>query len=160
MLKLVDQLADSEIFAFSAWPNGNIPDVCSGVYAIYDSAESLLYVGMAGAGLTPQNVRKKETSGKRSGLVDRLNSHAGGLRSGDRFNIYIADLFVMPGLAPEQIASIADQRQSFDNLIRNYIRLTLYYRFLVTPHDVVRSLETELRTNGIRGQRPSINKII
>jgi hypothetical protein len=160
MLNLVDQLANSELLAFSNWPNDKIPDVCSGVYAIYDSGESLLYVGMAGAGLTPKNAEKKKTLGKRSGLVDRLNSHAGGQRSGDRFNIYIADLFVMPSLSPEQISSIADQHQSFDNLIREYIRLNLYYRFLETPYGAVRSLETELRTNGIHGQLPSINKII
>ena len=90
MIEYAERLANSELFSFADWPNLLIPDVCAGVYAIYDENNELIYVGMAGARLSNDTIKRKTASGKRSGLLDRLNSHASGIRSGDRFNIYIA----------------------------------------------------------------------
>jgi hypothetical protein len=36
------------------------------------------------------------------GLWTRLNSHASGRRSGDQFNVYVCDRFVVPALTPGQ----------------------------------------------------------
>ena len=73
---------------------------------------------MAGAGLNASAIEKKRSAGKQSGLFDRLASHATGYRSGDRFNIYIGDLFVLPNLSSDHVAAIANRELSFDSLIK------------------------------------------
>lgn len=152
-----EQLCFAPLNAFADWPNREIPNVCSGVYAIYDDQDNFIYVGMAGASLTARVVANKIKNGKKSGLYDRLNSHASGYRSGDRFNIYIGDLYVLKTLASSQIRSISDKSQSFDSYIRDFIRSNLHYRYLITPNTIVRGLEAHIQKNGIRGDKPTIN---
>lgn len=95
MISLVQKLSESPLYHFIDWPNENLPKIAAGVYTVYDAKGKFLYVGMAGAELTETKIQTKQHSGKRSGLFDRLNSHASGYRSGDRFNIYIGDSYVL-----------------------------------------------------------------
>jgi len=145
-------------FRFSEWPNTSIPRIAPGVYAVYDENDKFLYVGMAGANL--DNSRIEELSkipGRQSGLFDRLSFHASGSRSGDRFNIYICDLFVLKNLTETQIDAISNQTLSLDPIIKEFIRTKLCYRYLVTENTVVRELEDYIQRNGLRGELPSIN---
>jgi len=140
------------------WPNKNIPRVCAGVYSIYDANGKFLYVGMAGASLTKDKVDTlMKIPGRKSGLLDRLGAHASGYRSGDRFNIYICDLFVLSTLTKEQIHGISQKKLSLDSINKQYIRQELSYKYLVTENALVRNLETHIKANGINGIRPSIN---
>src|SRR5438128_2563185 len=96
---LVNSLHNSEKYPFSIPPSRHIPLIAPGVYTVYDSEDRFLYVGMAGADLNDEKInRLSEIRGRRSGLRDRLSSHASGYRSGDQFNIYICDLFVLKTL--------------------------------------------------------------
>ncbi len=142
---------------FADWPNPEIPKVCAGVYSVYQQDGAFIYVGMAGAELTPEKIERKQSAKKQSGLRDRLNSHASGQRSGDRFNIYIADLYVLNTLSQDQIDAISSGQQSMDRLVRSYIREHLSYRFIVTDHSLVRQLEAEIQSNGLGGVKPLIN---
>ena len=93
MEQLVSRLSQSDLCCFCDWPNKFVPRIAAGVYAIYDRRGRFLYVGMAGAGLSKNKVKQlKEIKGRKSGLFDRLGSHATGYRSGDRFNIYLRSI--------------------------------------------------------------------
>ncbi|MDB4634113.1 hypothetical protein OAG76_01780 [Rubripirellula sp.] len=155
--RFLKKLQSSPLHEFSSWPNKAIPNVCAGVYAIYESGGKLIYVGMAGAALTPDAVHRKTKEGKKSGLLDRLNSHATGYRSGDRFNIYIGDLYLLRTLTSQQIEQIASGTLSFDSLIKEFIRRELCYRYVVAPYNQVRRIEAYIQTNGLGGFLPTIN---
>jgi len=152
-----EALAEAPLHRFADWPNRTIPSVCAGVYSVYDRLERFIYVGMAGAKLNASEIDRKKAQAKRSGLYDRLDSHASGYRSGDRFNIYVGDLYVLRTLSTEEIEGISDGLMSFDGLIREFIRGELTYRYVITSNTVVRGLETHIQRNGIRGERPAIN---
>jgi hypothetical protein len=116
-------LTEGELFAFADWPNADIPRVASGVYAVWNRSGDYLYVGMAGRSLTAEAIIERRTNpSARAGLWDRLNSHASGRRSGDQFCIYVADRLVLPTLRPDTIASIAQGAESFDRLVKQFIR--------------------------------------
>ena len=153
------QLITQQLHRFADWPNLNIPDVCAGGYSIYDNEERFIYVGMAGAALDASKIAMKEAAGKSSGLFDRLNSHAGGQRTGDRFNIYIGDLYVLETLTADQIRQIATPATelTFETLIKRFIRENLMYRYLVCPNTTVRGLEKHIQYNGLSGELPTIN---
>ena len=155
--KLVTELSGSQLFYFSDWPNIQIPKVCAGVYTIYDKNEHLIYVGMAGAQLTDEKIKAKESAKKESGLYDRLRAHARGYRSGDKFSIYIGDLFVLRELTQADIGGISRREKSFDSYIKDYIRRNLSYRYVVSTNDMVRDLEDYIQVNGIYGEMPTIN---
>ena len=113
---------------------------------------------MAGADLNDAKISGLgKIKGRKSGLCDRLTSHASGYRSGDKFNIYICDLFVLKTLTSEQIKAISEKQLSLDSINREYIRKNLFYRFIITENIVVRSLETYIQSNGINGSLPFIN---
>ncbi len=161
MEQLVSRLSQSDLCYFCDWPNKFVPRIAAGVYAIYDRRGRFLYVGMVGAGLSKNKVKQlKEIKGRKSGLFDRLGSHATGYRSGDRFNIYICDLFVLKGLSRSQINDIADKRISLDGINKEYIRSNFSYRYLVVESEVVRDLERYIQEFGINGETPSINPLV
>lgn len=156
MEKYIADLANAPLQRFADWPNREIPSVCAGVYTVHDR-HRFIYVGMAGAGLNESAIEQKRAAGKRSGLFDRLNSHASGYRSGDRFNIYIGDLYVLSTLSPDDVAGISAGIVSFDAFIKAFIRAELSYRYVITPNTSVRELETHIQIDGIDGERPAIN---
>jgi hypothetical protein len=89
---------------------------------------------MSGRGAQPQSFATHlGQPGKAMGLWTRLNSHASGRRSGDQFNIYICDRFIIPVLTPGQQHDIGDGRLLLDQLTRAYIHQHLSYRFQICP---------------------------
>ena len=66
-------------------------------------------------------------------LWTRLDSHASGRRSGDQFNVYICDRFIVAALTPSQQADIADGKLFLNQPTKAYIRQHLSYRFAVYP---------------------------
>jgi hypothetical protein len=155
--EFVKNLADSPLYYFKDWKNNNIPAACAGVYSIYDQYDRFIYIGMAGADLSQEKIDSKIINNKKSGLKDRLGSHASGYRSGDRFNIYVGDLYVLPHLTRSDILQISSGKVSFDSFIKNYIQKNLSYRYLITQNTLVRSLESYIQSFGINGDLPIIN---
>jgi hypothetical protein len=154
------QLEHGPVFRFADWPNPEVPNWRAGVYTIWRGNE-FVYVGMAGRSLlagaheTPEAVASR---GKRKGLLDRLNSHAGGRRSGDQFCVYVFDRLVLVTLTPSQIQGAADGTLSCDELVRAFIREHLTYRFVVlTDAAEARGLEAQIRAHGLSGRRPLLN---
>ena len=151
-------LSESGQHRFSDWPLRHVPPVAAGVYTIWDGT-ALIYVGMAGRSLTPETIATYSTAGKSTGLYSRLNSHAGGRRSGDQFCVYVADRLVLPALSPEQISEIASGALSFDTLVRAYVRERLSYRYIEVPDGTTaRAVESAAR-GGALGQPPALNPL-
>jgi hypothetical protein len=55
----IENLAAASLQHLSDWPNREIPDVCAGVYTIYDRIGAFVYVGMAGAGLSDEVIKNQ-----------------------------------------------------------------------------------------------------
>ena len=137
------ELVQGKSFAFADWPNGNVPRVAPGVYTVWNRSGDYLYAGMAGRSLTAEAIIERRVNpSARTGLWGRLNAHASGKRSGNQFCIYVADRLVLPTLAPDTIAAIAQGAQSFDRLVREFIWHNLAYRFVET-RDNLEAFEVE-----------------
>ncbi len=106
------ELEHGELYYFGHWPIRAVPSA-PGVYTIWSRAGQFLYVGIA----------------PKAGLFSRLGSHANGRRGGDQFNVYVADRLVLQRLTPEQVADISAGTLRFDELIKNYTRSYLGFRF-------------------------------
>ena len=106
------ELESGRLHRFGDWPIESVPE-SPGVYTIWDQAGQFLYVGKA----------------KTGGLFGRLKSHANGRRGGDQFSVYVADRFVLRLLTPERIAQISAGTLRFDELVRDYTRDRLGFRF-------------------------------
>lgn len=145
-------LATGPLHPFADWPNPLVPTVSAGVYTVWD-ATRFLYVGMAGRSLTIEALeRRRSSGGKRTGLFDRLNSHAGGRRSGDQFCVYVCDRLVLPTLTAEQIQAVGRGELRLDSLVRTFIRSELSYRFvLVGDGASADALERLIIANGLPG---------
>ncbi len=126
---------------FSDWPNGDIPAVAAGVYAIWES-ETLIYCGMSG--------REVEKAGDKSryGLVTRLHSHASGRLSGDQFCVYVANRLVIPLLRPEQLAQFASGELNLDRLTKAYVHERLEYQYAIVASSGEHSLLKDGATRG------------
>jgi hypothetical protein len=94
------------------------------------------------------------------GLWTRLNSHASGRRSGDQFNIYICDRFIVPALTPGQQRDIGEGRLLLDQMTRSFIREHLSYRFVV-HRDGAQALAVEraVRAGGLPAGQPYLNPL-
>ena len=92
------------------------------------------------------------------GLRGRLEIHARGRRSGDQFAVYVADRFVLPQLEPSQIDEIAAGAPRFDDLVKNYIRERLGFRFHVcTSADDARKIEGTIKAGKWPPGEPWLN---
>lgn len=110
-----------------------MPRRAAGVYTVWRKTE-LIYVGTSGRGAAAEAFAASPgLPGKAMGLWTRLNSHASGRRSGDQFNVYICDRFIIPALTPAQQHDIGHGHLLLDQLTRAYIRQHLNYRFQVFP---------------------------
>lgn len=148
----IEALEDGERHEFRTWSASSLPKGPPGVYSIW-SEDTFLYVGMSWREPVPT------ASGTSPGLWGRLDSHASGRRSGDQFCIYVCDRFVLPTLGPDQIRAIGEGRLSLDGLTKQYVREHLSYRYVLTPTGAqARSLEADVRANGLRGAgKPLLN---
>ena len=88
---------------FADWPNEQVPRRAAEVDTIW-RADQFVYVGMSGRGAQREDFISghDDTPRQANGLWTRLGSHASGRRSGDQFNVYVCDRFVVPGLTTEQ----------------------------------------------------------
>jgi hypothetical protein len=93
----------SSRFHFADWPEGSVPLVAAGVYAIWRE-EVLIYCGMSGRGIE-QAIKQRKA---RYGLYTRLASHASGRLSGDQFCVYVANRLVLPELTPGALIQFRD----------------------------------------------------
>jgi hypothetical protein len=129
----VDELDAGPLFRFADWPNAQVPRRAAGVYTIW-RGEDFIYVGMSGRGAQREDL--VAVPGRHSapkGLWTRLNSHASGRRSGDQFNVYVCDRFIVPVLTLGQQRDIGAGHLLLDQMTRDFIRATFSYRFII--HD-------------------------
>ena len=135
---------------FSDWPVAEVPFGPAGVYAIWADG-SLLYIGMSW--------RDHREDPRAKGVHSRLASHASGRRSGDQFNVYICDHFVIPKLAHDQLQDLRDGKRILDQLTKGYIRTHLEFSVWIAPGgQTARDVEHELRATGLpQFGRPLLN---
>jgi hypothetical protein len=132
-LKSRDALVTGPVFRFADWPNDQVPRRAAGVYTIWRQ-EEFIYVGMSGRGAKAEDfVASQGHDDQAKGLWTRLGSHASGRRSGDQFNVYICDRFVVPALTPRQQRDIGEGKLLLDQMTKDFIRAHLSYRFAVYP---------------------------
>jgi hypothetical protein len=134
---------------FVDWPPSDLDIGRPGVYSIWNNDE-LVYIGMAW-----QDVNLNQ---KALGLFGRLRSHASGRRSGDQFNIYICDRYVVPSLGPAEMRQLREGERLLDRLTRDFIAEHLAYRIWLAPDGATaRSVELMLRAEGLGGKQPTLN---
>lgn len=152
-------LETGPVHYFRDWPNTAVPQFAAGVYTVWRGNE-LIYVGMAGRGLTTEQIGTRRAAAKPGGLCSRLNSHASGRRSGDQFCVYVCDRFVLPTLTREQIAAVAAGELLLDWLTRAHIHEHLGYRFVeVLDGRTAHAIEAALRRGALAAGRPLLNPL-
>jgi hypothetical protein len=140
---------------FAAWPNGEVPPVAVGVYAVWEG-ETLIYCGMSGRQFETTITRGRA----RIGLATRLASHASGRLSGDQFCVYVANRLVIPSLTPEQLARFATGELTLDQLTRTYIIDRLEYQFACVGSSAEAfALEKRCRQGVTFGAKPLLNPL-
>lgn len=93
-------------------------------------------------------------------LWTRLDSHASGRRSGDQFNIYVCDRFIVPVLTPDQQREIGQGTLFLDQMTKKFIRQHLSYRFLIySSGKEALSVERAVRAGGLPAGRPYMNPL-
>ena len=128
---------------FSDWPIAEVPFGPAGAYAIW-ADDLLLYIGMSW--------KDHREDPKAKGVHSRLDSHASGRRSGDQFNVYICDHYVVPELTAEQLQRLRNGERILDRLTRDYIRTHLEFTVWIAPGgQTARDVEHELRGTGLPG---------
>ncbi len=154
------ELESGPLHPFQEWPIAAVPQVAAGVYSIWLGTAELIYIGMSGRSLGPKKVASLLEESKRRGLWERLNSHASGGRSGDRFCIYVCDRLVLPGFSTEEIGRVASGALNLDAETRKFIRKHLYFRFVILPTgEDARELERLARSGSLRAGRPLLNPL-
>ena len=138
----VDELHSGPPHQFRNWPTtkSSVPET-SGVYTIWNRPGQFLYAGRS------DSLRK------------RLHSHWLGNRANDQFNVYIADRILLVTLTPDQVTQIGAGELRFDELIRDYIRTNLEFRFCQTND--ARAVEEEIRAGRWPyGRTPTLNPLL
>ena len=94
-VSMMQELAAGPLFRFADWPSDLVPRRAASVYTVWRDDE-FIYVGMSGRGAQREDfVADPGQRSQARGLWTRLNSHASGRRSGDQFNVYICDRFIV-----------------------------------------------------------------
>ena len=154
------ELEAGPLFRFANWPNEHVPRRTAGVYTIWREG-AFIYVGMSGRGAQHEDfVAPSGQLAEAKGLWTRLNSHASGRRSGDQFNVYICDRFIVPALTPNQQRDIEEGRLLLDQMTKRFIREHLSYRFMI-QHDGTGALAVEraVRAGSLPAGRPYLNPL-
>jgi hypothetical protein len=153
----IEILKNGPIHHFSDWPNKDLPRAAAGVYSIWNQENDFVYIGMAGRGKSADDIKAAQSSGKKTGLFDRLNSHASGMRSGDQFCVYVQDLLILKQLSTDDIDRIVTRQLTLDRLVREYVRNNFSYRYTVTENgSEAATLERKI-INGAFGDLPILN---
>jgi hypothetical protein len=156
----VDELASGPLFSFADWPNDLVPRRAAGVYTIWRGDE-FIYVGMSGRGAQREDfVAGPGRPAHAKGLWTRLNSHASGRRSGDQFNVYVCDRFIVPVLTPAQQHQIGHGALLLDQMTRSYIREHLGYRYTMYADGTeALTVEHAVRDGALPAGRPYLNPL-
>ena len=157
---IVEELARGTLFQFADWPSDLVPRRAAGVYTVWRE-EEFVYVGMSGRGAQREDfVANSGRPSQAKGLWTRLNSHASGRRSGDQFNVYVCDRFIVPTLTPAQQHQIGHGDLLLDQMTRSYIREHLGYRFAIYA-DGTKALAVEhaVRGGALPAGRPYLNPL-
>jgi len=157
---IVEELTSGTLFRFANWPNDLVPRRAAGVYTVWRD-EEFIYVGMSGRGAQREDfVADSGRPSQAKGLWTRLKSHASGRRSGDQFNIYVCDRFIVPGLTRAQQHQIGQGQLLLDQLTRSFIREHLGYRFVVyTDGTEALAVERSIRGGALSAGRPYLNPL-
>ena len=150
-MNTIEALTAGSVNWFADWPTGDVPKSGAIVYSIWNRESCFIYVGMSG---------RNTTGGPSSkGPYGRLASHASGRRSGDQFCVYVCDRLVLPTVH-NRIPEIAAGDLSLDEVVREYIRTNLGFRWVPLP-DARSAIELERQIQ--RGEfdtgRPLLNPV-
>ena len=143
-------LFDSAVqpISFADSVKDHIPDSGSIIYSVWDKDEQFIYIGIAGT---------QKALEKRSPLR-RMQSHASGRRSGDQFNIYVHDCYVIPNLIKSGVFDY--KKGALDKLTKEFIQENLSYRFVCfrseDSNEIVADLEKQIKS-GALGFKPLLN---
>ena len=153
-------LVTGPAFRFADWPSDQVPRRAAGVYTIWRQ-EEFIYVGMSGRGAKAEDfVAGPGLQDEAKWLWTRLGSHASGRRSGDQFNVYICDRFVIPALSPDQMRGIGQGELLLDQMTKDFIRRHLSYRFVVYPSGAeALAAERDVRAGQSSAGRPYLNPL-
>ncbi len=152
--QVIADLSQGAAYSFRDWPNLAVPIFGAGVYTVWHGDGRFIYVGMSGRGITSETARRNTPQG----IYTRLQSHAGGRRSGDQFCVYVADRLVLPDLTQDDIAAIASGRHQMDAFVRRYIHENLLYRFVLLPDGAAAySVEAAIKSGSWGYGRPFLN---
>ncbi len=152
--QLIVNLSQGPAYSFSDWPNPAVLVFGAGVYTVWHHDGRFIYVGMSGRGITSETPRRNTPQG----IYTRLQSHAGGRRSGDQFCVYVADRLVLPTLSQDDIAAIAAGRHQMDAFVRRYIHENLVYRFVMLPNGAAAyAVEAAIKSGDWDYGRPLLN---
>lgn len=156
----VDELEAGPLLRFADWPDKRAPRRAAGVYTVWRGDE-FIYAGMSGRGAQREDfVAQPGQHDAAMGLWTRLNSHASGRRSGDQFNVYVCDRFVVPVLTTGQQRQIADGCLLLDQLTRTFIRDHLGYRYAIHPDGAAAlAAETAVRAGCLVAGKPFLNPL-
>jgi hypothetical protein len=130
------------------------------MYTVWRGDE-FIYAGMSGRGAQHEDfVAQPGQRAAAMGLWTRLNSPASGRRSGDQFNVYVCDRFVVPARTADQQRQIASGLLLLDQMTRQFIRRYLGYRYTIHP-DGAEALAAEraVRAGGLAAGRPFLNPL-
>ncbi len=134
--------------SFSEDPRNHIPKTGSIIYSVWDKNENFIYIGISGL----------QKSLNRRSPLSRMISHSSGVRSGDQFNVYIHDFYVVPTLV--QSGKYEPAKGVLDKLTKEYIHQNLSYRFVSFQSEdsdtIVRGLEKQIQS-GALGLSPRLN---
>jgi hypothetical protein len=157
---IVEELASGTLFSFADWPSDLVPRRAAGVYTVWRGGE-FIYVGMSGRGAQREDfVADPGLPSQAKGLWTRLNSHASGRRSGDQFNVYVCDRFIVPALTPAQQRQVGQGQLLLDQLTRSFIREHLSYRFAIYPDGTeALAVERAIRGGALPAGRPYLNPL-
>ncbi len=147
-------LSDGPLYRFADWPPSTVPNGPAGVYAVWHSS-AFLYAGMSW-----RHVNTDEQIGSTPrGVLGRLASHASGRRSGDQFNVYICDRFVIPELTADDLTALRQGERLLDNRTRSFVRDFLSFRVWIAPDGpTARVVESTIRRDGLaKWGQPLIN---
>ena len=148
----LSELEVGQVHTFREWPVDTFPKGPPGVYTVWHG-DDFLYVGIA------YRDPKDTNNPQARGVWGRLSTHASGRRSGDQFNIYVCDRFIVPELSDDDRDALRAGSRLLDTRTRDYIRDNLCFRVYITDDGTTaRKIEHHIRTHGLqRSGRPWLN---
>ncbi len=130
--------------------SGKCTDSNKQVISVWDGDEQFIFIGIS----------QLQKSLYRRNPLSRMQSHAGGRRSGDQFCIYIHDIFIILKLI--KTGDYKSERDRLDKVTRQFIHDNLRYRFVSFLSDdrdvIIRKLENKIK-KGDMGLTPKNNEI-